>query len=381
MGYMSETYRNLKDWNKEKNDLTWELLKAGYTPENHPEHVRWVDHSYVFEYTLNFLRNTVWESPCGLLKTGLNSHHEMGFMGIDWMPENNNPVFRCPHDKDDCELNHELLKNRKMYGHLVECAFHFSNKEYDYDNSVDKLWEEREARQEQLYQEFKEKLKGRICRAHTRFDEISKKWTMKYNLEICARNECYTKHCPITGQPNSEKKGNVFYDLKITRIRHEGSLWDGERIVGITKGIKAFSSPISLTICEAYAKHNQKDLLEREKMKMHGELMFNPDIEVEILNTRVERRETRDLLQDLQDVAEGIQVSHASDNIKKAAQAKRDRKAKRMKGKISKWQKWLGGDSERLKQIAERKLAAAGVHPDDPVNEPPKPVEQLSLFN
>lgn len=58
----------------------------------------------------------------------------------------------------------------------------------------------------------------------------------------------------------------------------------------------------------------------------------------EVENIRIEARETRDLLQDLQDVAEGIEVVHASDLLNAAKEQKsrrrKDAAAKRAEKKL-----------------------------------------------
>lgn len=91
----------------------------------------------------------------------------------------------------------------------------------------------------------------------------------------------------------------------------------------------------------------------------------------------------KDLMQDLADANEGYEVIHASDTVKAAAQAKRDRKAKRDGSKARKSEK---RNVERLKQMAksdhqglrlhaEAELKKRGISIEDVVN-----YEQLSLF-
>lgn len=334
MGYMREAYNKMPDWNQKKNDLTWRLFDEGCTPDNHPNNVRWVDHKYEFEYTLKWLISSIWESPCGLLKNGINSHHEMGYMGIDWQPENNNPVFRCPLKNINCEQNHELLIGHKCQG-VVDCAFRLTDKPHDYEKSIERINDEKEAYKKRLYDDLLQRLRGHLCYHHAHWDDDNNLWSQKYDPSNCISAFCNKSICVLTRKVIETKKGNVFFDLKITRYLHDGSLWDGEKTANIIKGKKVFNSPLSITICEAYARFNQEDILEKEKMKMHGELFLNPDTEIEILRARAEIRESRNLLQDLQDVQEGLNVKHDSD-LKKATKEVKSERLKKAKEKRNK---------------------------------------------
>lgn len=107
----------------ELNELTQRLFSEGYTKENHPDGVRPFDPFYGgFTYQPKTLYQMVFETPCGLLVAG--GHFVggvMSFMGIHWMPENNNPVVACPRFvKAPCERNHPLLRERR--GEILHCA-------------------------------------------------------------------------------------------------------------------------------------------------------------------------------------------------------------------------------------------------------------------
>ena len=56
-------------------------------------------------------------------------------------------------------------------------------------------------------------------------------------------------------------------------------------------------------------------------------------------NVRIEAREQRDILQDLRDVADGIEVVHEADKLRAA---KEQKQARRKAGKESKIKKWNG---------------------------------------
>lgn len=368
------------------NELTERLLAEGYTKDNHPESVQW-NGFREFEYTFRHLKSLVWESPCGLLSDSrdVTCMGYMSFMGIDWRAENNNPTFNCPFKKLGCELNHEALKNRKTWG-MVHCALHLTDKTYDYKNSFEKLWDEFEERMKQeriaLYRRMKgyrQEIEGYgYCNCFI-WDSNKDRWRVRYDPLVCARGCGYINNiCLLTGREiDRNKKANVFYDLKVIRTRREGGLFDGEKIVSITKGKKVFSSPTPMMICEEYARRCKKDILDRERGNLHHEL-WHTDTEIETLNVRAERRESRDLLQDLQDMQEGLEVIHASDQIKAKAQAKRERKLKREEAKqrkfersnIEKMKQWIKGDNHNLKRHAERELKKHGI----------EIYEQVSLF-
>lgn len=387
----------MNDWNKQKNDLTWKLFAEGYTPDNHPENVKWVSYKYEFEYTPKYVRQMVLESPCGLLMKGTDFCGYMSYMGIDWRLENNNSVHRCPYSKVECELNHEHLK--KAIGHkgdIVQCAFHTTDKTYDYGKSVEKVWDDFHAMQERKKTEFCRRFKWNPDERHCNcihWDDLKQDWFAKYDPSDCACG-CYVRDiCVLTGKRLDGEKGNVFYDVKIARVCHNGGLWDGDKVISIQKGKKMFDNPKPLAICEAYAKFCKDRIIDREKSRLHRELFFNTDTTIEVINIRAEHRESRDILQDLRDVREGIKVTHASDLTKAAKAAKRERKVKRQEDKKRRIDKKMierfklhlvddeavktyaeekGVSVEWLKKFAEQQLAERGIVVEK--------VEQVSLF-
>ena len=63
--------------------------------------------------------------------------------------------------------------------------------------------------------------------------------------------------------------------------------------------------------------------------KFHRDLLVDSTLKIEILNLRATRMDTRDILQDLQDVANGIQVTHA-----RRIRSRRPRSKRRPVGKL-----------------------------------------------
>ena len=97
----------------------------------------------------------------------------------------------------------------------------------------------------------------------------------------------------------------------------DGTLFEGQTDSRIIKGKRLFEHPVSMDIAKACARLCQDRI--RDKMRSHysKELFFSEYhgkyFSFEVLNVRAERRESRDLMQDLEDIRNGIQIVHASD--------------------------------------------------------------------
>ena len=118
-----------------QNQLTRDLYAAGYTWEDHPSFVYWSDwqnFGYLFEALLKF----TWETPCGLLVDGKSdlgrglACSDASFQGIDYCPENDNPLLRCPYEHKDCP--------HSISGFPVPlCPCHTTGKRYSFEQSVE----------------------------------------------------------------------------------------------------------------------------------------------------------------------------------------------------------------------------------------------------
>ena len=104
-------------------------------------------------------------------------------------------------------------------------------------------------------------------------------------------------------------------------------LFDGQKEISIQKGCRLLETGKSMTICENIVRYGRKQIISYEHTKYHSE-MFVYGWKVEVLNIRAERRESRDLLQDLQDIREGITIVHASDQEKRNKELKKQNRAK-----------------------------------------------------
>lgn len=319
----------------EINKLTQRLLNEGYTEDQTPPGCNpWNRFYGGWTYNYRNRLNTVFETPCGLLvkRTEIGHSGAMGYMGIDWTEENDNVTILCPHYSRNgtCELNHPLLEDPQAtagchYENLHFCAVHETDKPYSYDTSVQRIRDLADQEQERLWQEFSKQKKGRVCKPHCRYNRSTKKWSAGYYPERCTDYGCY--YCVILQtEIDRSKKGNVFYDEKVTRkIAAEGMFQEYDQVT-VTKGKRLLTRTVPLQICEAIAKYSVHNIRRRLLLNWHSELYFNPGLKVEFINFRAEKKLGRDLLQDLDDVANGITVVHEADQVKKKAEDKRQRR-------------------------------------------------------
>ena len=389
---------------KEYNLFTQKLFEQGYTFEHYPNYAKMpnpvcdrklFDIMGGFRYENWYQNQKVYSTGCGLLCRGSDfSNGSVSYMGIDWKPENNNPVIPCPYKKEHCTLRSPLLDHIEGGGicKISQCDCHEVYVPYDYEYSRDRVRDERHRRIRENYEELKRQKKGHVCYWQTSYNEWTEQWEQRYDPVECARmclnigGICDLKHTPI-----SKKRGNVFYDVKITRIRRDGTLFDGQKEITIQKGCRLLETGKSMTICENIVRYGRKQIISHEQMKYHSEI-FIYGWNVEVLNIRDEYRESRDLLQDLQDIREGITIVHASDQEKRNKELKRqnrvkqkEKREKRLEQKIVK----NGWDSlepfsldyhHALKWFGQEKIKALEKRHQKYVEEERNKLRQMSLF-
>lgn len=372
------------------NKLTERLLAEGYTADNHPDYVRVSGGSFGhgdpldnihggFEYTRKYRDSLVFKTGCGLYVKGSElGFGFMSYMGIDWIPENNNPVITCPMRPSSCDKRYSQILGDAHGGGLAkifQCDLRMTDEPYDYEHSIAKCKDDEAREQNQKYEDFRKRVHDHVCHWHMHYNYWDGKWYQKYDPTVCARM-CQHRGgiCDLTHKELSKKRGNVFYDVRITKIHNAGDLFDGQEEVSLRKGIRFLSHPTSITICEEIAKRCRDKIEENVRNKYCSDIVVN-DVKVEVLNIRAEQRESRDLLQDLADLKEGIKIVYESDNDKQIKQAKKNKRAAAMNAKIAKLEKkllevgyenleehsldkihadrWL--DPERLEEIAEQR--------------------------
>jgi hypothetical protein len=363
------------------NKLTEKLLLEGYTKENHPDYVEWSNWKD-FEYTRQYLVGTVWETPCGLLKKGINSYNHMSHLGVNYCPENNNPRYGCPYyDEKPCP---HRIDTKQLWG--CNCIYHQTDRPYDYEQSVERLWDEWNKIQHSAWQKVTNEHGYCAC---MEWDRLSRQYKSKYDVLDCIHAGCQNEVCAITKKQRNLEKVNIYYDILRTWHYKRGLIETTDK--KLEKGIKKFESPVARTDAEIWLILHKKDFEPKLKRFDRQELFFSEhhgktgywdydwcEFTLSTQNICIERRESRDLLQDLRDIQEGIEVTHASDLIKAKKQAKRDAKEVRREAKerkiIKNMKKLVNSDvDEKLKVFAAKELGRKGVV----VDENP---EQLSMF-
>lgn len=397
------------------NELTKRLLADGYTADSHPGYV------YVgrtcqdkddplknlnggFEYYRWYVYGKAFRTPCGLMCSGASCMSSLSYGGQEWTFENDMATIHCPHYKCGCSKKDARLPRE---GVLKDwCNVHMVDEEYQYAGSVEdilKLWEDRIRREKAS---FIIQQKGRACGNHMHYDKDTGEWKFSYDPGVCAGLRCRGSQgvagergiCPVLGRGLCRENGNVFYDVKLSYRRRDldGTLFEGQIDTEIKKGIRVFEHPVNMDICRNYAELCKDEIKWKVRGRYHTELFFAEHYEghefaVEVLNIRAEQRESRDLMQDLQDIKAGIQICHASDSERQEKEQKRKKRQQAQEKKIKAMEKKIlkigFGNMEPIDQHRAYKLLDSGRIDEMEADreeklkeEQDKPV-QLSLFD
>ena len=318
----------------ELNEATKELLVQGWTRDQTPPGMsKWNDFDGGWTYTFQTRAAQVYETPCGLLVKGSWwAGGSMYFAGRAWTMENNCPTISCPYgQKLFCDLRHELLRPEHMesgtLGMIFTCDCHRTDRPYDYEHSRDKVQDEEEAEAERRWKEFCAAHHGRVCKAHAHYNRNTREWSFRYvPYHGCRIQSRGCQYCSVLSKVLSGKKTNVYYDLKVTQpVKGYGLFPDEERIT-ITKGIKALEKQLPEEVCQSIAKLSREEIQWYVDMSHHWDSYFS-GTKYEVMNIRAERRDVRDLDQDLADIANGIEVVHKSDQEAEQTAHKREKRA------------------------------------------------------
>ncbi len=375
----------------ETNKISLELLAQGWTKNQTPEGFRpWNDFYGGWEYKQSTYRKFTFITPCGLLVKGEKVTSNMSYMGVEWMAENDNPVINCPfYSLRECPMRHPLLAGKTIYNYISRignfkfCAVCRTSLPWCYQNSVEKVLDDNAAEENALWEAFAKKHHGPVCKQQAYFDRTEKKWHLRYDPRQCPQYCC--SYCTILKKPISQKKANVYYDLKKTWVEPGTGFIPEETKVTVTKGIKLLRA--SETICEAVVKVCGKDIQRTAQLNQHAFLFFGGTVEV--LNLRVDRRPTRDLLQDLHDVANGITVVHQSDVDKARKAVQHEKRILSQNRRVERFQKMIRttgfrGLSAADQRRAKKHLTEAQIRQAEQVYSqlllPPPKDPQISLF-
>ncbi len=366
-------------------------MAQGWTKEQTPEGFRpWNDFYGGWEYKQSTYRKFIFVTPCGLLVQGDHIITDMGYMGVNWMVENDNAIINCPYySLRDCPVRHPLLRGKNLYsfisriGNYKHCSVCRSDQPWEYSNSLEKVLDDNKAEEEKLWKAFTERHHGRVCKFQSYFNRSEKKWRICYDPMRCAEFCC--SYCSVLDKPISPKKANVYYDLKRTWTEPGEGFVPEQTNVSVTKGVKLLRA--SETICEAVVKVCWADIQRKAELNNNSFCFFGGTVEV--LNLRVDRRPTRDLLQDLQDVANGITVVHQSDMDKSQKAAKHERRVVSQVKRVNRFQRMIrtsGFDSLSAsdRRRAEKHLTEEQIQQAEQDHIklllPPPQDPQLSLF-
>lgn len=348
----------------EYNKLTKMLLSQGYTAEYYPKDIVRIasgcfsrsgnplENIYGgFKYASWYADSFTYRTGCGMYVHGSNVIPDMGYMSEEWCHENDNPVIRCPFDKPECPQNDPRLHGTIGGGLCIQCfcVCHRTDEEYVYEESYEYQEQLRRDEKNKKYQEFSDARDGRVCEQHMFYDERTREWSFRYNPKRCAVF-CYSQngYCPILGKELSTKKGNVYYDLKRSGVKQhkrpgeQTSIFDGESWTRIEKGIRYFPKPCSIDICKAFVKVQGKKKIQSDYEFSHSfDRLLYPETTVEVLNVRAEVRASRDIEQDLQDIRNGITVTHASDMEKEKKAKKKEKRQAAQQKRVARLEKRL----------------------------------------
>ena len=345
------------------NELTKRLYQEGWTREHHPDYVYqsdWENLGYRFDY----LKDTAWALPCGLLTCGRSvSTSDVSYGGVWYCAENDNPVIRCPYERKNCPHQNPVL------GRYCMCVCHQTDVPYDYEKSAEKAEAERDHEKQKAYVEI---TGGQYCANVIANNGFEPGWyQVDFNVERCIQLRCQNPVCSITKKQRNLQKVNVFYDIVRERVTRRGILED--RQTSVEKGVRVFSKPVARTDAELWlaakkAGYNpfcDKDIisphLSREDLQMEYFSKHHrkwPDYDYfefhyRVQNIRIEAKETRDLMQDIQDTENGIEVFHASDAEKAEKVKKQESRQK--------------AEEDKLRKIRKNKLRSFDEHWNDPV--------------
>ena len=121
-------------------------MREGYHVQHYPQYVKipavypvTLENVYGgFQYRSDYIQEKNYQTGCGLYVKGKHCLNDLGYMGIDWCFENDNPVVLCPFGTISCKRNHPLLENKEgtRSFHFCRCRMTYG---YVYDMSIERL--------------------------------------------------------------------------------------------------------------------------------------------------------------------------------------------------------------------------------------------------
>ncbi len=362
------------------NELTELLISKGADPEDMntwPGDVISVDRKH-FVYLAEGRKRAwlQWESPCGLLAQGTPGQWwgELQIDGVFHCAENFNPLFACPWPGKKCPYKKKLPPG-------INCEFHWSEKQYDPKLDIANIEREKDTALHVLYEKDLQDHPGYEMRCMNAKEVLMPdgKWGFRFRWDLheCikyCRNTC----CPARGwKERNTEPVNIFFDVYVERGYEDeylGMVYP--RIEkSVKKGMKVFDNPVARTDAEFALKiwernpgshilplamdrlnpiaglgERQRDA-EREAYFVEHHGVYNGKrytIYAELRNIRIAKFEQRDIMQDLEDVRNGIEVIHPSDQTKRA---KKDKAERRKQAEIDKRAKQYASGNKGSRSI------------------------------
>lgn len=325
----------------------------------------------------------VWKTKCGLY-VNPEEHRPLfdgscSYMGVEYCVENDNVLIHCPYNHDeyigmkDCDYREKGFDdciNGLMYG---MCCVSKTDEPYDYELSIEKVNDDNDAKYLRNLKNFKtENPLYEGCACIKRYGNDVK---IDYQLNRCLvwHNGCPKPVCAVTGKERNLTLVNIYCDIKLTADK--GTLFEHEVI---RKGIKLTKNPIVKECADRKLKEYEKR--EAWEWRNYGILEVP-------FRFYIKKGSAKDLMQDLQDAAEGFEVIHDSDLKKKAKAEKSERRKWRKEKRIQKlWKRWRENGDPLARKILIRKGELdgeidVGWIPKSKAEKPESKNEQLSLFD
>lgn len=126
-------------------------------------------------------------------------------------------------------------------------------------------------------------------------------------------------------------------------MRHEAqiSLFEKDRWETVKKGIRFLDHPCSMDICEAIVKVSQEAIRWHYEINNSFEKLEDETLTWEIYNIRAESKPSRDLMQDLQDLRDGVELVWEDDRIKEEKEQKKEKRKQLRQKAIDRLEKKL----------------------------------------
>lgn len=333
---------------KNYNKLTVRLLAEGYTAENHPDYVMvgrgrtgaeaLDNYEGGFQYFYWYAAERTYETPCGLLVKGKETNAGLTWFGTEYRHENDNPVIRCPKGCEGCRIRPEPFRSEGIGINLLMCPVKATDREWKFEESCEKYMKEYQERLKAEKAAFILAKNGRVCEHHMRHDDATGEWKFNYDARQCASLRCFGKNCPVLGKTISNEKGNVYYDIEVEGRDYskDGTFFEGERFHFIHRGFQVFEKPVPLDIARVYARLNKADIINTvrwsglkglyDSLTVYKAERGEIDLSWSVISIRAEKRNVRDLDQDLRDIEAGIMITHNTDSEKSRKEEKRQRR-------------------------------------------------------